>query len=1084
MLKGSINILGNLYNLEGYDFGYSVDLKIYPSTFKSQIYIDKGYYVSEDDFEYPTWDNLWVSIGSGVIKVDKYDTKRTITVDGTSKVIKLENRINQDALGALGEIIEGMKQGACTANLESSDVDLYNSGFNPQAVYSYVYDNGRVSLRSSRIESIHYKDENIELHMEEDYTYECQIHPNTKAHYRVKLDLSDFLTSYNIESDEMWDTGEDVLYTFEEIIEQHPEKDYSWLRNQKYYMVREDNLEEVCKYLNQFKLLAFDTETTGLNINITSRRGEGDRLVGLIFSVEEGIAYYFPIAHKKFKNICTPDTESYIIDRYFRHLLENKNILTFNGSFDWRVMHIYNICINITEDVYIMWKVTEGNRDPNAKSGLKDLEKRILHRDSFKLSDFTSGKFGENYKFWDFDEQSVLYYACPDTDCLLSIFNELTRIKFLEQFDAKKIYEIEVKFSIVIAYQEFYGHHVDMDKYDQLVKDLDNEIESTYNEMVKIVGHDFNPKSPKELPKVMFEELEMPVQGRTPAGNYSTDKDTRKALMNMTNPDGSPKYPFVFFLNDYLDAKTLKSNFTNKIAEISTPDGYMFSSVEQFLATGRVSTSNPNYQGYSKTVKKYVGPREGYYGIDADYSTVEARIMCSMAGCTGMVKKLNDPDTDYHRQKAADMNKVAYELVSDVMRQMAKGVNFGILYGLGNPNLGANLYGYKSPENTKKAAYMKELYYVGMEELKPFTEVSREQGITQGFSTTFFGRRRYYDSAKVRKDTIERQSCNARIQGTAADLYKLGMVRLFEEIKRRGWVGLYLISAFVHDEFFGEVHKSINPFEALKVAREAMMIEIEGWCPLFTGMGLGSTWYEAKSGEIPVQVQESLIERYAENCPSWWDGNTEKLVSFVSNEIYQYKINRVLSYLSNNDNWGKVLMPVESQLIHSVLKDIKSGASVPGVVSTEWELSKDTIESVNAFLDCFGRSELKDKVNIQVLQETVQTTVNLPVSNEEEEVEYSSEDVIKLRTNTMGVFLDSSSSSKKLYLKLVNDNAFMNLVFSNLVKFPGDICVYVITPNGTTILKNKQTGEPVTVNIKVYQAIIKLYLNKKNMGGI
>src|SRR5699024_11178918 len=118
------------------------------------------------------------------------------------------------------------------------------------------------------------------------------------------------------------------------------------------------------------------------------------------------------------------------------------------------------------------------------------------------------------------------------------------------------------------------------------------------------------------------------------------------------------------------------------------------------------------------TVKKYIIPRAGFYMMDADYSSVEARIMVSMAGCRVMVEKLKDPDTDYHTQKASDMFGVPYELVTHKLRKMSKGVNFGILYGVGDPNLGVNLYGSKSPENTRKAKHQKELYFKGMEELK------------------------------------------------------------------------------------------------------------------------------------------------------------------------------------------------------------------------------------------------------------------------------------------------------------------------------------------------------------------------------
>ena len=466
------------------------------------------------------------------------------------------------------------------------------------------------------------------------------------------------------------------------------------------------------------------------------------------------------------------------------------------------------------------------------------------------------------------------------------------------------------------------------------------------------------------------------------------------------------------------------------------------------------------------------------YALDADYSTIEARIMCSMAGCKGMIEKLKNPDTDYHRQKASDMFNVPYELVTSQLRQMSKGVNFGILYGLGDPNLGKNLFGEKSPENTRKAKMQKELYYKGMEELKPFTEESRNQGLTLGYSTTFFKRRRYYNQAKTRKDTIARQSCNARIQGTAADIYKLGMVRLFNKIKKNGWVGKFLISAFVHDEGYCEVSKSINPFLALKVVREAMMLDIEGWTTLFTGEGLGSTWYEAKKTEIPVQVQVELTEKYADNCPEWWDGDIGKLSKFVVDSIENYKRDRVLNYLSNSDNWGKVMQPTENELMHELLKDIKGGQEVDGALLSEYEIPSDIVEVVDLFLRVFGREDLVDKVEIKrPVLETGSTGLD-EESELLEEDEVNPLDIVKMRLNTMGVVSSRVSGKQVMYFRLDNSNpTLMGLVKKAILDNPGDIEV-------RTFQGEDEMSIGLGVNPRAYPKVLSLYLADRNIRRV
>ena len=1079
MLVGEYKYLGHNYTVEGYDFGDYVDLRLYPVLKSDRDFLDSGFHLESGDVDSASWESYWVQITGGFIKCDKYTFK-----DGE---VLVTNQINTEALGALGNIIGGMKTGCNSANLVTEDEELFNKGFNPRAVFTYSYTNGTISKRMELTQSIEYENKalGIKLFLKDDGLYSKQIYPDNKSPYKIKLDMSEFINTTVLEDDE-WDLGDNYErpFSLSEVIARNPNKNYLWLKDRKYYIVKPEEVERVCQYLWSFKFIAFDTETTGLKVDITSRRGEGDQLVGMVFSVKVGEAFYFPIAHKKIENICKPEEVPIYMEKYFKPLLEQRDILTQNGSFDWKVMHIYNICLNIIADLLILLQVTMVGDNPQIGLKLKEIEHWYLNRDAFELKDFVLGKFGVTVKFWDLSAESTKFYACPDTDCLLEIYLEMMKEGILEKYDAKKIYEIEVGFMAVIAYQEFYGHHVDMSRIDDLVADIKRSKEENYAEMVKIVGHDFNPKSNKDLPKVMFEELGMPVLEYTDAGNPSTNKDVRAALMEHTNIDGSMKYPFVKYLDEYLNARTLESNFTKNLDKFATEDGLMFSSVNQFLKTGRVSTSDPNYQSYSDVVKKYITPRDGYYAVDADYSTVEARIMCSMAECFAMVEKLKDPDTDYHRQKASDMFSVPYELVTKQLRQMAKGTNFGILYGLGDPNLGVHLYGVKTPENTRKAHIMKEKYYIGMEELKPFTETSRAQGVTQGFSTTYFGRRRWYNKAKVREDTIMRQSCNARIQGTAADIYKLGMVRLFTEIKNHGWVGKFLISAFVHDECYNEVHKSINPFLAIKVIREAMMIDIEGWTTLFTGVGVGSSWYEAKKTEIPVQVQETLVERFSDETPSWWDGDTKKLSNFINEEIRCYYRDRIINYLKNEENYGKVFRPADAEICHEVTSDIEKGVKYSGMVEgVEISSKKDMLEDLYEFCKAFGVEDLYEKADIRK-PEVTQNNDNVFSDFSADAVEDAEVEEVPVSTlvQTMGVYLTPASSSKErvLYFRLDKANpVLMNMVKAEIEKDYGQNCkrnIDVRCFDGDT---EYCTGLQTTA--KAYTAIMKLYLTYRNL---
>ena len=1073
MLVGSYNYKGHLYGIKAYDYGDTIAMYLSAPLTKDQKFLDKGITFG-DDIRQATWNDLYVGVGIGNVKVDKYMYE--------DEGVKYYNKINKPFFSEFGSLLRGLKS-LCTKENEETD-EMFDIGFNPEQVTKYNIDNkGFVRLKMQTFIEIKYHDElkGIHLELEEDGSYYEKIFKIAPLTYSIKLDLSDYIQEVE---DDSWDFGDvgDKLYTIAEIIERHPERDYAWLNDRKYHIVKTiEEVEEVCQKIWKHKgVVAFDTETTGLTMNITCRTGRGDRLVGMVFSITSGEAWYFPIAHKKIQNICTPGNENFIIDKYFKPILQTKDLVAHNAAFDWRVMYNYGICCNIKHDTMILMQLTFWNDHRDLKLGLKPLVKTFLKRDSFELSDFVQGKFGDNsIKFWDFDEESTKYYACPDTDSMLEFLNYCMDKDFLGKYGARKIYEIEVQFSIVIAYQEYYGHCVDVTKIDDLVEEIQRVKEESYAKMLAIVGYDFNPNSSVQMAKILIDELGYPIIERTDTGNPSTGKDTRKVWMSKKNEDGTDKYPMARWLQEYADVSTLESNFTKNIDKFATKEGFMFSKVKQFLETGRVSTNNPNYQSYSDTVKKYIGPREGYYAMDADYSSVEARIMVSMAGCQNMIDALQDPDVDYHTIKASDMFGVPYELVSTKLRKMSKGVNFGILYGLGDPNLGVNLYGSKTPENTIKAKQQKKLYFKGMEELQDFITKSKEQGVTQFFSTTYFERRRYFDPRRVRKDTIERQSCNARIQGTAADIYKVAMVRLFTELRKKNLLGKVLISAFVHDECYLEVSKSIDPCKMLKMLRKAMMVEIDGWCPLFIGAGFGRNWYEAKSTELPVQVQDHIVNTWGETGLDWWNGDTDALYTWEVNEINNYKKNRVLDYLKNEENWGKVFKPVENSLAHDVLDEVKSGVSVEGVVYNDVKPSNDMIDNLKEFCRVFDCLDLFEKADIQrpVHQEATQSTEEYETYEEysEEDTKEQAKQLLHSRLKTLGVQAFVEDGEEKIYFMYKeNDPVLMNMVKSIIEKNPGKAEVL-------TLRDEKEFTTNLYVDKKIYPQLLQLFISRANM---
>ena len=211
----------------------------------------------------------------------------------------------------------------------------------------------------------------------------------------------------------------------------------------------------------------------------------------------------------------------------------------------------------------------------------------------------------------------------------------------------------------------------------------------------------------------------------------------------------------------------------------------------------------------------------------------------------------------------------------------------------------------------------------------------------------------------MRIGSVKRQGGNHPIQGTAADLYKQAMVNLYANIIERDWWGKFLLPCFVHDEIVMEAHNSINPAIAMKLVRESLMLDREGWCPLYIGFGFGSHWYNAKKTEVPVQLQQEIIDKYGEKGFPFWGGNIHELYEWEVRQIYDYKVRRIREYLEDEENHNKVISPVISAFLFEVMPYVKSLDKLRGVVeklrkaeNTE-EYFQENVENIKSVISTF-----------------------------------------------------------------------------------------------------------------------------------
>ena len=576
------------------------------------------------------------------------------------------------------------------------------------------------------------------------------------------------------------------MYTcIEDVIKAHPDKEFSWLLGKDYRIVDDEHLDEICKYIMDWDgYVYYDTETTGLNINFKSRVGQADQLVGIVLSVKYGESFFFPTQMKSIKNLCNGD-HWYFMEHYMRPILEGKQLVAHNMTYDWKVAYIYDINANIVHDTMALIKLTIGAEVKDYPMGLKENAKTLLGRDSLELSDLLKDdEWGESdIKFWDLPYELVRLYACADTDNTNGLLQYALQSDLLTKYNAKKVYEIEIAFSFAVSYQEFFGHRIDVSNLAVVRKAIGEEQEAYMQKMVDIVGHEFNPNSSPQLQKILYQELGVPEQISRKTGRPTTDKETLKKLAEITDENDEPKYPFCGILQKYREAEGVRK-IVDKFPEHVTPDGYVFSHVMQYgTTTGRVSINTPNYQSYNDPIKKNVVPRPGFWMFDTDYSSVEYRVLGNMVGNKRIMESFKDPDFDYHQYQAARMYGVPYATVTKKMRKSAKGINFGLPYGMGDESLGIRIFGEATPENTKKAAALRAAYFKGQEDIRDWFEYHRNKGVNEGFTETYFGRRRYYHKGEFSVGAIRRQAGNQVIQGceifnTLVQTKELGIVRV------------------------------------------------------------------------------------------------------------------------------------------------------------------------------------------------------------------------------------------------------------------------------------------------------------------
>ncbi|MBR2941259.1 MAG: DNA polymerase I [Kiritimatiellae bacterium] len=598
------------------------------------------------------------------------------------------------------------------------------------------------------------------------------------------------------------------------------------------YVSAEAEAQELLKTLMAAPRVAFDTETTAREPGMTATDAKTCKLIGFSFATEKGKAWY---------------VDAGLID-IFRPLFADpsKTLVGLNVKFDRAVLHRYGIGFASTpHDVMLAHYCL----DAAARHGMDTLAERYLNYRTIRFEEVAGeaerGKpeptlFGK-------DIAKVTDYAAEDADITLQLEDAIRPQAMRIGTECRTpcaslaaLVDVEEPLVKVLLEMEREGVRIDTEALKAYGRELDREILGFTQEILKYAEPGFNPDSPKQLGELLFGRLGLPGGKKTAKGQWATDEKTISKLAG--------DHPIISAILEYRACTKLKSTYVDKLPTLIDEQGRVHTTYAQsFTETGRLSSSDPNLQNIpirterGKLIRKaFVARDERHVLISADYSQIELRLMAAMSGDTALLEAFRRGE-DIHRDTASRVYDVMPAFVTPEQRSKCKMVNFGIIYGISAFGLSQRL---KVPR--KEAADLIETYFRLYPKVKDFMEASIEKARKVGYAETVLGRRRTLRDINSRNATVrqaaERDAINTPIQGSAADLIKIAMVRTDRALKEAGLRAKMVLQ--IHDELVFDCPKS-EAERVKEIVRREMTAAYDFGVPLDVGIGEGSNWLDA-----------------------------------------------------------------------------------------------------------------------------------------------------------------------------------------------------------------------------------------------
>ncbi len=590
----------------------------------------------------------------------------------------------------------------------------------------------------------------------------------------------------------------------------------------------EKTLNAVIKQASEKGLLCFDLETTSLDTMVAE-------VVGVALCVEPGKAFYVPVAHSH-----APQKQLDVnrVLSLLEPILDNDEILKIgqNLKYDIKVLLNYDLKVKgIAFDTMLESYVVNSTA---TRHDMDSLAQFYLQRKTIKYED-VAGKGAKQIPFADVPVDEACEYACEDADITMQLHEHLLPLLTKEPTLMEVYNTLEKPLIEVLVAMEHKGVNIDAQALKEQSKYLEKRAQELQEKVYELAGEEFNLGSPKQLQKILFEKLELPIIEKTPKGQPSTSESVLVEL--------SKDYELPDLILEYRSLTKLKSTYTDKLPlEISQRDGRIHTNYHQAVtATGRLSSSDPNLQNIpiktdeGKRIRQAFIAEKGNVILAADYSQVELRIMAHLSGDKALSEAFKRGD-DIHSFTASTMFGVPTDKVSEEQRRSAKAINFGLIYGISAFGLAKQL------DTTRDVAqeYM-DTYFARYPDVAAYMEKVKKTAAQQGYVETMFGRRLYLPEIKAsnvaRKRAAERVAINAPIQGGNADLIKKAMIDIHHQILPIQGVDMIMQ---VHDELVFEVKKEMVD-EISALVKKAMEQVVELDVPLVVDVGVGDNWQQA-----------------------------------------------------------------------------------------------------------------------------------------------------------------------------------------------------------------------------------------------